>query len=44
MTELIELTPRQWILSALDNEVMLISGIKQIFNCREADVDNEGDI
>ena len=40
-----DLTDKEWILRAVENDrAALIDGIKSLYNCREADVDDEGDI
>lgn len=42
---MIDLTEKEWILRAVENDrAALIDGIKTLYNCREADVDAEGDI
>lgn len=39
------MTNQEWITAAIDNDrAALISGIKFLFNCREADVDANGGI
>ena len=40
-----DLTDKEWILRAVEHDrAALIDGIKSLYNCREADVDAEGDI
>ena len=42
---MIDLTDKEWILRAVEHDrAALIDGIKSLYNCREADVDDEGDI